>query len=237
MNDVGRPDAVLDTCVLFPASVRGLLLNAASFGAFKPAWSEPILGELGSNLVHKRAMSEQGWQTLRAGMRGDFPSALVPQREIRRLEPSMPNDPKDRHVLAAAVASGAPVVVTNNLRDFQTADLQKVGVAPMHPDRYLSRLLRDSPEAMDKAITAQVKHMSRYGDWSRGQLLGHLSGLGHAKAMTPGFVAQTQQVLGIRPVAPPPRDRAPAALSHTAARSSPSRGLARAQSGRDARSI
>ena len=49
-------------------------------------------------------------------MNGAFPDALVVGYEA--LIGKMVNDPKDRHVLAAAVRGGAEVLVTENLRDF-----------------------------------------------------------------------------------------------------------------------
>lgn len=45
-----------------------------------------------------------------------FPDATVAGYEL--LVDGMTNDPKDRHVLAAAVRANAEVVVTFNIRDF-----------------------------------------------------------------------------------------------------------------------
>ena len=50
-------------------------------------------------------------------------------------------DPKDRHVLAAAIRGRADVIVTYNLKDFPDKDLNKYGIAPQHPDEFLSHLL------------------------------------------------------------------------------------------------
>jgi hypothetical protein len=36
---------VLDACVLYPASIRDLLLNLAQLGLFKPRWSDEIQNE------------------------------------------------------------------------------------------------------------------------------------------------------------------------------------------------
>jgi hypothetical protein len=47
-----------------------------------------------------------------------FEEAEVDAAEIERLEPAMTNDPKDRHVLATAVAAGSELIVTFNLDDF-----------------------------------------------------------------------------------------------------------------------
>jgi predicted nucleic acid-binding protein len=202
------PDAILDACVLYPASVRGLLLSVAAEGAFRPAWSEPILHEVRSNLLSKHAMTAGGWQRLDGQLRLAFPDAIVPEPPIRAIEATMPNDPKDRHVLAAAVTSRAALVVTNNLRDFRAADVQSVGVRALHPDAYLQELLDASPGLVARGLSSQVQQMRRHGEWSVGQLLGHLNGLGRGQPQTPRFVKAAEQALGVRAVPPPGRSPA-----------------------------
>jgi len=48
----------------------------------------------------------------------------------------MTNDPKDRHVAAAAVRARADTA-TFNLRHFRPADLVAFGVRALHPDTFL----------------------------------------------------------------------------------------------------
>jgi hypothetical protein len=50
-------------------------------------------------------------------------------------------DPNDRHVLAAALACVADVIVTFNLRDFPAAVLQPFGVTARTPDDFVCRLM------------------------------------------------------------------------------------------------
>jgi len=49
----------------------------------------------------------------------------------------MTNDPKDRHVLAAAVRANAEVLVTFNTRDFPEPALKSYDVTVIHPDEFL----------------------------------------------------------------------------------------------------
>jgi hypothetical protein len=49
----------------------------------------------------------------------------------------MTNDPKDRHVLAAAVRANAAVIVTFNLRDFPEPALKPYDILAVHPDDFL----------------------------------------------------------------------------------------------------
>ncbi|WP_053958002.1 hypothetical protein [Sulfobacillus thermosulfidooxidans] len=63
----------------------------------------------------------------------------------------MPNDTKDRHVLAAAIASGADILVTANLKDFAVppgfcqVDIQ-------HPDPFLRHQLELAPREFFNAL-------------------------------------------------------------------------------------
>lgn len=49
----------------------------------------------------------------------------------------MDNDPKDRHVLAAAVRANAEVVVTFNGVDFPEFALKPYDILAVHPDEFL----------------------------------------------------------------------------------------------------
>ncbi len=51
-------------------------------------------------------------------MEDALPDAMVERTLYEHFIDVMPNDPKDRHVLAAAIASDADVLVTANLKDF-----------------------------------------------------------------------------------------------------------------------
>jgi len=50
-------------------------------------------------------------------------------------------DPNDRHVVAAAYAGGAEVLVTYNLRHFPEEALLPFELEPLHPDAFLTDLL------------------------------------------------------------------------------------------------
>ncbi len=46
-------------------------------------------------------------------------------------------DPDDRHVLAAAIRSGAQLIVTFNLKDFSADALAVYGIEAVHPDVFV----------------------------------------------------------------------------------------------------
>jgi hypothetical protein len=65
-------------------------------------------------------------------------------------------DPKDRHVLAAAVRSGAQAIVTFNLKDFPEARLKAYDVEALHPDDFVLATIDLSPAAVITALTEQA---------------------------------------------------------------------------------
>jgi predicted nucleic acid-binding protein len=126
--------ALLDTCVLYSAYLCDTLLRLAEAEAFRPLWSSGILTELRQNLI------EAGIRPDRVDRRIDhmsrsFPDAMVTAYES--LLEGMDNDPKDRHVLAAAVRARAEVIVTFNIRDFPEKTLQQYDLIAVHPDEFL----------------------------------------------------------------------------------------------------
>src|SRR5579862_4188262 len=103
---------VLDACVLFPYSLRDTLLRAADAAFYQLYWSAEILDEMKRSLVATGTTTDEKAARLAQQMDSYFPEALVSGHEP--LIAAMKNEPKDRHVAAAAVKSGAQVIVTSN---------------------------------------------------------------------------------------------------------------------------
>lgn len=119
-------------------------------------------------------------------MRRAFPYAAVSGFE--HLVPAMGNHPKDRHVLAAAVRSGAQAVVTANVKDFPAAALAPHGVEAIHPDKFLQDLLDLDPELVLSCLREQ-QQACRNPEITLSQLL---TALGRT---VPGFAAQAIRLL------------------------------------------
>ena len=80
-----------------------------------------------------------------------FPDAMVDRSYYAHAIPAMPNDAKDRHVLAAAIASRADVLVTANLKDFRVpAGFCYTEV--QHPDDFLCYQLELAPQEFFHAL-------------------------------------------------------------------------------------
>jgi hypothetical protein len=153
--------AVLDASVLYPLPLRDTLLRIAETELYDPYWSERILDEVVRNLVEDRRATEEQATKLTGAMRGAFDGAAVPEHAVRRLEPAMTNDAKDRHVLAAAVASDVQAIVTLNLKHFPPETCEPFAIEPMHPDDFLLDLYELAPAVVAGAIERQAAVLKR----------------------------------------------------------------------------
>lgn len=139
----------LDTCVLYGGVLNDFILRLAESGAFRPLWSSGVLVELQRNLVahgFQPAAVDRRIHT----MRTFFPDAMVDGYE--HLIEGMTCDPKDRHVLAAAVRANAEILVTFNLRDFPEAATSPFDIEVVHPDAFLQDQLDLFPGLTMRAL-------------------------------------------------------------------------------------
>lgn len=164
---------VLDACVLYPFSLRDTLLRLAEGELYDLYWSDRILDEMTRNLVENGVMHQQSADRLETAMRGAFDGAVVSAVAIGQREPAMTNHPKDRHVLAAAVAAHAEAIVTTNVRDFSDETCAPLNVSAMHPDDFLQILLAKRPETVRAALRAQAADLID-PPWTFDQLLDSL---------------------------------------------------------------
>lgn len=136
--------AFLDTCVLYPPILRDLLLGLADRGLFDPLWSESVAAEW---LTVTGRRGEPGAAEALARMARRWPQGVAPAGEPQLLD--LP-DPHDRHVLAAAIAGGTDLLVTQNLRDFPRRATAHHRLAVIAPDDFVMDLWlahRDAVEA------------------------------------------------------------------------------------------
>jgi hypothetical protein len=94
-------------------------------------------------------------------MQRAFEDAEVSEAAIASLEPAMLNEPADRHVLAAAVASDAEAIVTSNIRHFPAAACGPFGIEVVHPDAFLCELHERAPAKTRVVLTEQASALSR----------------------------------------------------------------------------
>lgn len=145
------PAAVLDANVLFPMILRDTLLRVAAAGCYRAHWSERILDEMARNLVAQHRVTTVQADRLATEMGRAFPESAVEGWEA--LETEMLNDPKDRHVSAAAKQIEADVIVTANLKDFA---LLPAGLRAISPDAFLTERLAAEPAMVLAALRKQA---------------------------------------------------------------------------------
>jgi predicted nucleic acid-binding protein len=106
-----------DANVLYPNTVRDLLIRLARHGIVQAKWTEQILDEVQEALRRNGVGDEEKRTELRSRMNAAVRDCLVTGYESLVEGLKLP-DPNDRHVLAAAIKSGAQVIVTDNRKDF-----------------------------------------------------------------------------------------------------------------------
>jgi predicted nucleic acid-binding protein len=160
--------ALLDTCVLVPSRARDVLLEIASRGVYRPLWSSEILAELDRALrllLGKRGASLEEMDAylgrLFLQMATTFPVAQVTDWE--ELVPSLQlPDPDDRHVVAAAWAGRADVIVTDNIPDFPP-DALPPKLARQSLDDFLLDQIDLHPRQVVTAVCAVAGRTGRRG--------------------------------------------------------------------------
>ncbi|HTR71967.1 MAG TPA: PIN domain-containing protein [Solirubrobacteraceae bacterium] len=200
-----RPRCVLDASVLYQGLLRNLLLWIAAEGGLNPIWTERILEETRRSLIEDGTLEPEQWERLQAAMLASFPEAMLDQAAADEMEHEMPNDEKDRHVLAAAVAGDADLVITGNLRHFAQTDVEKVGKRAASPDQVLCELLAATPAVVESAMQQLVAVMRTPRSWTLSELLGRLAGLGRGDELAPRFAAAAAARLDIEMAVPPER--------------------------------
>jgi predicted nucleic acid-binding protein len=149
---------VIDSCVLIKASLRDTLIRAYGADLYRLHWSDDILTEVVRNLVENGMTTQAGAERLEQRFREVLEAAEV--TGYSALIPAMTNHPKDRHVAAAAVAAGAQIIVTENLRDFPSS-IEPFGIEAHTPDTFLVTLFDLNAAAMITIVNEQSQATHR----------------------------------------------------------------------------
>ena len=163
---------VYDACVLYPKTLRDLLMHLATANLFKAKWSRQIHDEWMRNLHEdKPDISMESLERVRDLMDSYVLDGLVtgfePLIEILDLP-----DLDDRHVLAAAIVGRADAIITFNLKHFPASALQPYGIEAIHPDKFICaqfdlkpavvcRCVKTQREALKKPPRTVEEHLAR----------------------------------------------------------------------------
>jgi hypothetical protein len=153
--------ALLDASVLHPWVVCDVLLRLADRGLYRPAWSGGILDELVDSLTQRQPEHAERFVRRREHMEAAFAEAMT--ENVKRFVAAVPDevDVGDRHVVAAALAARADVIVTNNVRHFAPARLAESGLLVQTADEFLVHQWWLDPQGVAEVLPAMAEATSR----------------------------------------------------------------------------
>ena len=145
-----------DACVLHPAPLRDLLIRIANTGVVRARWSHRILDECFESILAQRPeLKSEALARTRALMNEAVPDCLVEGFDDL-IDGLVLPDPGDRHVFAAAIRTGAQVIVTANLRDFPADALAPYDIEAKHPDDFVLETIDLAPALAVQVLTEQA---------------------------------------------------------------------------------
>jgi predicted nucleic acid-binding protein len=152
-----RPErAFLDANVIYGQQTTDILLSLANRDVFEPRWTQRVIEEMRRNISPDLAPT--GIDRRIRTMNQAFPAAMT-SAPPQELQDQMHADPKDKHVLAAAVQSDSDVLVTDNLGDF---DPPSSGLHSMRVEGLNQFLIRKLEQDQDRVMAGLQDMLRRY---------------------------------------------------------------------------
>ncbi|SER98416.1 PIN domain-containing protein [Tranquillimonas rosea] len=142
---------LIDANVMFPTVLREIVLGVAGEGLFTPLWSARILEEWARAAVKLGPGAEEVARGEIALLRAAWPRAEIVPRAGDGARLWLP-DPADVHVLAAAIAGSADLILTLNAKDFPRGELAAEGIGRRDPDGLLMELWLVDGSAVERAV-------------------------------------------------------------------------------------
>jgi predicted nucleic acid-binding protein len=129
--------ALVDASVLYSGILTDLIIETSRSGIYMARWSNDIHEEWISALLSRRPdLTRAALERRRNAMDEAVPDCLVTGYEPLVGAVQLP-DPDDNHVLAAAIAGHADVIVTRNLKHFPSEILASHQLEAQDPDTFL----------------------------------------------------------------------------------------------------
>lgn len=146
--------------MIYPTVMRQMLLRVAGQGIYIPLWSARIIEEW------QRAARKLGPEgEAQAASEATFLHLNWPNAEVAwpaSLEDRLwLPDPADTHVLAAAIAGSADVIITLNAKDFPRNILAEEGLSRADPDAFLHGIWEARPDLVASAADEVLSEASR----------------------------------------------------------------------------
>ena len=152
---------IFDACVMYPAPLRSYLMYLANTGLFRARWTDQIHDEWTRNLLKNNpGLDPKNLERTKQLMNSNVPDCLVEGYEPLIAGLTLP-DVDDRHVVAAALKGQAEAIITFNLKDFPSSELDHLELSAIHPDEFLSDMFELNPSACIKAAQQQRRSLKR----------------------------------------------------------------------------
>ncbi|WP_202867507.1 PIN domain-containing protein [Kribbella pittospori] len=147
---------IYDANVLYPGSLRDLLIRVAQAGLVQAKWTDRILDETFRNLkLNRPDLDPVKLDRTRELMNKAIRDVLVMNYEPLIEIVDLP-DADDRHVLAAAIKAHAQLIVTDNTKDFPEPALASWNVEAKSADDFVLDLI----DLNRSTVYAQVQRMA-----------------------------------------------------------------------------
>lgn len=160
-SSVEKTIVLYDSCVLYPAPLRDLLMWLALAELFRAKWTDAIHDEwIRSVLADRPDLTLDKLDRTRQLMNARAPDSLVTGYE-QKIDQLVLPDPDDRHVLAAAIEAKADLIVTFNLKDFPPPALSPYQIRAQDPDDFICDLIDQSPKTVLEAVRDHHESLQR----------------------------------------------------------------------------
>jgi hypothetical protein len=131
--------------------LRDLLIELAAARLFRAKWTRQIREEWITSVLRDRPdIARSDLERTRDLMNESVLNCLIENYEA--LIPSIDcPDQDDRHVIAAAIKGRCAALITVNLRDFPSSELDKYDIELLHPDEFIHHQLGLNQAAVIRA--------------------------------------------------------------------------------------
>jgi hypothetical protein len=147
--------AALDADVLVPILSCDFFLTAFDLGLYEPVVSTEAMTEVERNLIEDFPHLDPGSLRRRVDqMRDALEDHIVDSSSLDDIPETI--NPKDRHVIAAAFAGEASIVVTNDKRLRGETETAAVGLVASSADDFAAHLWELMPDDVDAVIRTLV---------------------------------------------------------------------------------
>ncbi|WP_276982074.1 PIN domain-containing protein [Ferrimicrobium acidiphilum] len=151
---------LLDANVLVDAQVRDIFCTMAEAQLIDLYWSNEILREARQALTAHLKLDSKKVERMLEAFAAAFPDGIVIDHEPLIYILKLP-DPKDRHVLAAAVSAKCDLLVTYNTKDFPPSEASKHDLEVVDVDEALCELTRRSSNDVATIIKTCITRMKK----------------------------------------------------------------------------